>query len=183
MEMKDTHFYLEPKDAPRFTTYYQPDGKGNMSIIDPGSVKSRLISGHKTFYSGSGGLNSTAMDYFKFCQMVIQNGEYNGVRIAKPSTIALMKTDQLPLNLGVSFSQEDEQKNYGFTFGYGIKRREVMDDPVPIGTISWGGATGPTFFIDLKHEMIAMVMFQTPMTFPVEIRNNFSNWMMKSIIK
>jgi CubicO group peptidase (beta-lactamase class C family) len=182
MEMKDTHFYLESKDAPRFTSYYQPDGKGNMSIIDPGSVKSRLISGLKTFYSGSGGLNSTATDYFKFCQMVIQNGEYNGVRIAKPATIALMKTDQLPLNLGVSFSQEDNPKNYGFTYGYGIKRREVEGDPATVGTISWGGSTGPTFFIDLKHEMVAMVMYQTPMTFPVEIRNNFSNWMMKSLV-
>jgi CubicO group peptidase (beta-lactamase class C family) len=114
--------------------------------------------------------------------MVIQNGEYNGVRIAKPATIALMKTDQLPLNLGVSFSQEDNPKNYGFTFGYGIKRREVEGDPATVGTISWGGSTGPTFFIDLKHEMVAMVMYQTPMTFPVEIRNNFSNWMMKSLV-
>lgn len=182
LEMKDTHFFLEPKDAPLFTTYYQPDGKGTLSIIDPGSVKSSRISGPKTFYSGSGGLNSTALDYFKFCQMVIQNGEYNGVRIAKPSTIAMMKTDQLPLNMGVSFSQTYGYQNYGFTFGYGIKRQDVEGDPAPVGTITWGGATGPTFFIDLKHELVAMVMYQTPSAYSIDFRNNFSNWMMKSLV-
>ncbi len=183
LEMKDTHFYLEPKDAPRFTTYYQPDGKGNMSIIDPGSEKSARISGPKTFYSGGGGLTSTAMDYFKFCQMVIQDGEYNGVRIAKPATIALMKTDQLPLNIDAVLTIKDDLKNHGFTFGYGIKRREVGVDPRPAGTISWGGSTGPTFFIDLKHEMVAMVMYQTPMTFEIDFKKNFSKWMMNSLIK
>jgi len=40
MDMKDTHFFLEPKDAPRFTSYYQPDGKGKLSLLDPGSEKS-----------------------------------------------------------------------------------------------------------------------------------------------
>jgi len=94
----------------------------------------------------------------------------------------MMKTDQLPLNLGVSFSQISGETNYGFTFGYGIKRRDVEGDPEPVGTISWGGATGPTFFIDLKHEMVAMVMYQTPMTYSIDFRNNFSNWMMKSLV-
>jgi CubicO group peptidase (beta-lactamase class C family) len=55
LDMKDTHFYLEPKDAPRFTSYYQPDGKGKLSLIDPGSEKSIQISGPKTFYSAGAG--------------------------------------------------------------------------------------------------------------------------------
>ena len=148
--MKDTHFFLEPNDVPRFTSFYQFDEKGTLSLIDPGSEKSIRISGPKTFYSGGGGLHATAMDYFKFCQMVIQDGEYNGVRIAKPATIALMKTDQLPLNIDAVLTIKDDLKNHGFTFGYGIKRREVGVDPRPAGTISWGGSTGPTFFIDLK---------------------------------
>jgi CubicO group peptidase (beta-lactamase class C family) len=183
LDMKDTHFYLEPKDAPRFTSYYQPDGKGKLSLIDPGSEKSIRISGPKTFYSGSGGLHATAMDYFKFCQMVMQDGEYNGVRIAKASTIAMMKTDQTPLNLEASISPTDNLKNYGFTFGYSIKRKEIGTDPVPAGTISWAGATVPLFFIDVKHEIVAMVMCQTPFTYPLQFRNDFRSWVMKSLIK
>ena len=184
LEMKDTHFYLEPKDAPRFTSYYQLDGKGKLSLIDPGSEKSIQISGPKTFYSaGAGALNATAIDYFKFCQMVMQDGIYNGVRIAKPSTIALMKTDQLPLNLEGSMKPKDDLLNHGWTFGYMIKRREVGDEPVPAGTISWGGATGPVFFIDLKHEVVAIVLCQTPSVYPLEFRTDFKKWVMKSLVK
>ena len=181
LEMKDTHFYLEPKDAPRFTSYYQPDGKGGLALIDPGSEKSIRISGSKTFYSGSGGLHSTATDYFKFCQMVIQDGEFNGVRIAKPSTIAYMKTDQTPVNLEAAITPTDDLKNNGFTFGYAIKRKDVGSDPRPAGTIYWSGATGPIFFIDLKHEMVAMVLYQRPSSSPVKIRTEFKNWVMKSL--
>lgn len=182
LEMKDTHFYLEPKDSPRFTSYYQPDGKGGLALIDPGSEKSIRISGSKTFYSGSGGLHSTATDYFKFCQMVIQDGEFNGVRIAKPSTIAYMKTDQTPLNLEAAITPMDDLKNNGFTFGYAIKRRDIGNDPRPAGTIYWSGATGPIFFIDLKHEMVAMVLYQRPSSSPVKIRTEFKNWVMKSLV-
>lgn len=181
LEMKDTHFYLEPKDAPRFTSYYQPDEKGGLSLIDPGSDKSIRISGSKTFYSGSGGLHATATDYFKFSQMIIQDGEFNGVRIAKPSTIALMKTDQTPLHLEAAITPKDDLKNNGFTFGYAIKRREIGPDPRPAGTIYWSGAIGPIFFIDLKHEMVAMILYQRPSTYPTKIRTDFKSWVMKSL--
>jgi CubicO group peptidase (beta-lactamase class C family) len=181
LDMKDTHFYLEPKDAPRFTSYYQPDGKGGLSLIDPGSEKSIRISGSKTYYSGSGGLHSTATDYFKFSQMVIQNGEFNGVQIAKPSTIAMMKTDQTPLHLEAAITPTDDLKNNGFTFGYAIKRKEIGSDPRPAGTIYWSGATGPIFFIDLKHELIAMILYQRPSTYPTKIRTDFKSWVMKSL--
>ncbi|MHA8051161.1 serine hydrolase domain-containing protein [Aquirufa sp. ROCK-SH2] len=179
--MVDTHFYLEPKDAPRFTSYYQPDGKGGLALIDPGSEKSIRISGQKTYYSGSGGLHSTALDYFKFSQMVLQNGELNGVRIAKPSTIAMMKTDYVPLNLEAAITPTDNLKNNGFTFGYAIKRKEIGNDPRPAGTLYWSGATGPIFFIDQKHEMIAMVLLQRPSTNPPKLRTEFKNWIMKSL--
>jgi CubicO group peptidase (beta-lactamase class C family) len=183
LDMKDTHFYLEPKDAPRFTSYYQPDGKGKLSLLDPGSEKSIRISGPKTFYSGSGGLHATAMDYLKFCQMVLQDGELNGVRIAKASTIAMMKTDQTPLNIEAAISPKDDLKNHGWTFGYSIKRKDIGTDPVPVGTLSWGGSTGPIFFIDLKHDIVAMFMCQTPSTYPLQVRSDFRSWVMKSIFK
>jgi len=179
--MVDTHFFLEAKDAPRFTSYYQADGKGGLALIDPGSEKSIKISGQKTYYSGSGGLHSTAIDYFKFCQMVLQNGELNGVRIAKPSTIAMMKTDYVPLSLEAAITPTDNLKNNGYTFGYAIKRQEVGDDPRPAGTLYWSGATGPIFFIDQKHEMIAMVLMQRPSSNPSKVRTEFRNWVMKSL--
>ncbi len=111
----------------------------------------------------------------------MQDGEFKGVRIAKPSTIAYMKTDQTPVNLEAAITPTDDLKNNGFTFGYAIKRKDIGSDPRPAGTIYWSGATGPIFFIDLKHEMVAMVLYQRPSSSPVKIRTEFKNWVMKSL--
>jgi len=95
----------------------------------------------------------------------------------------MMKTDQTPLNIEASISPSDDLKNHGFTFGYSIKRKEIGTDPAPAGTISWAGATGPLFFIDVKHEIVAMVMCQTAFTYPLQFRSDFRSWVMKSLIK
>jgi len=94
----------------------------------------------------------------------------------------MMKTDQTPLNLEAAITPTDDLKNNGFTFGYAIKRKDVGNDPRPAGTIYWSGATGPIFFIDLKHEMIAMLLYQRPSTSPTKIRTDFKSWVMKSLV-
>jgi CubicO group peptidase (beta-lactamase class C family) len=95
----------------------------------------------------------------------------------------MMKTDQTPLNIEAAISPKDDLKNHGWTFGYSIKRKDIGTDPVPVGTISWGGSTGPIFFIDLKHDIVAMFMCQTPSTYPLQVRSDFRSWVMKSIFK
>lgn len=179
--MKDTKFFLEPSDAPRLTTYYERDAKGALKVLDPGSAASQRIAGPKTFFSGSGGLHSTATDYFTFCQMVLQDGEYNGVRIAQPATIALMKADQIPATLDGALPPNDGAKRNGFTFGYQIKRRDGGPDPLPAGTIRWGGATGPRFCIDPTDGIVAIFLTQLPSGTPLEPRNAFYPLVMESI--
>jgi CubicO group peptidase (beta-lactamase class C family) len=179
--MKDTKFFLEPADVPRFTTYYERDEKGALKVSDPGTIASPKISGPKTFFSGSGGLHSTAADYFTFCQMVLQDGQYKGVRIAQPTTIAMMKTDQVPATLDAALPPTDGAKRNGFTFGYQIKRRDGGPDPLPAGTIRWGGATGPRFCIDLADEVVAIFLTQLPSGTPLEPRNAFYGHVMAAI--
>jgi CubicO group peptidase (beta-lactamase class C family) len=75
MQMNDTKFYLDSVDAPRLTSLYTLDSNGKIQLLDPGNESSKLISGPKVFFSGSGGINSTMDDYLKFCIMILNNGD------------------------------------------------------------------------------------------------------------
>jgi CubicO group peptidase (beta-lactamase class C family) len=179
--MKDTKFFLSEADAVRLTTYYGPDGKGGLKVLDPGSKESPKVSGPKTFFSGSGGLHSTADDYLAFCQMVLRDGVHRGVRIAAPGTIALMKTDQIAPQLEASRLPGDDFATNGFTFGYQIKRRDAGPDPLPAGSLNWAGATGPRFFIDPADDVVAIFLVQLPLREPLKPREEFRTVVMRSL--
>ena len=178
--MKSTKFFLEESDAERLTTLYTPDGQAGLRVMDPGTVSSKLISGKKVFYSGSGGLVSTLEDYLTFCVMILNDGKHQGKQIAKPQTIALMKTDQVPLNINAHYFDEGGQLAEGFTFGYQIVRKETSKTLKRKGTIGWSGATGPIFFIDPAEELIGIYQFQTQPHSQVGTRKSFADWMIKA---
>jgi len=179
--MKSTKFFLEEADATRLTTLYAPDGQGGIRVLDPGTVSSKLIAGPKVFYSGSGGLVSTLEDYLTFCVMILNDGKHQGKQIAKPQSIALMKTDQVPLNINAHYFDEGGELAEGFTFGYQIVRKETSKTLKQKGTIGWSGATGPIFFIDPKEELIGIYQFQTQPYSQVDTRKSFADWMIKAI--
>lgn len=181
MQMKDTRFYLDASMAGRLTTQYTRDDNGKMKVMDPGSTASRLISGPKVYYSGSGGLNATIEDYLKFCVMILNNGMYEGKQIARPETIAQMKTDQVPLNINADLNTQPGQLTEGFTFGYQILRKENNRTPKKKGSLSWGGATGPIFFIDPAKQLICIYMVQMQPYTHIQSRKNFAETMLRAI--
>ena len=180
LDMKSTKFFLEDADAARLTTLYTPDGQAGLRVMDPGTVSSKLISGKKVFFSGSGGLVSTLEDYLTFCVMILNDGKHQDKQIAKPQTIALMKTDQVPLNINAHYFDEGGQLAEGFTFGYQVVRKETSKTLKRKGTIGWSGATGPIFFIDPKEELIGIYQFQTQPHSQVGTRKSFADWMIKA---
>jgi CubicO group peptidase (beta-lactamase class C family) len=181
MGMSETKFFLEASDAERLTTYYVSNGDGKLVVKDRGSIASSLISWPKVYYSASGGLTSTLDDYLKFCTMILNNGIHDGKKIAKPETIALMKTDQLPLNINADLNTQPGQLTEGFTFGYQIVRQENNRSLKKKGTLSWSGATGPIFFIDPATKLIGIYMFQLQPNSQIISRKTFADWMIKSI--
>jgi CubicO group peptidase (beta-lactamase class C family) len=183
MQMFETRFYLDSTAANKLTSLYTRDANGVMKVVDPGTVSSRFISGPKVHYSGSGGLTSTLNDYLKFCVMVLNNGVHEGIVIAKPETIALMKTDQVPLNINADPNTQPGQLNEGFTFAYQIVRKEINSSVKPKGTISWYGATGPVFFIEPQEKIVGIYMTQMQPYSHINSRKNFSNAMLKSLVK
>lgn len=179
--MQSTTFFLKEEDAGRLTSLYAPDGKSGLLLVDPGNESSVKITGSKVYFSGSGGLISSLEDYLTFCLMILNDGKYQGKQIAKSQTIALMKTDQVPLSINAHYFDEGGQLAEGFTFGYQIVRKETSKTLKQKGTIGWSGATGPIFFIDPKEELIGIYMFQTQPHSQVGTRKTFVDWMIKAV--
>ena len=143
----------------------RPDAGMAMPNIDP-TVKPALL-------SGGGGMLSTAGDYARFCQMLLNGGELEGVRILSPKTVALMTSDQLPpaterhSPVALSLNAFGPTPEMGTSFGLGFAvRTDAGRNPVPgsPGDFSWSGITGTFFWVDPKEKLVAVMMVQLPQT-------------------
>lgn len=143
------YYYDDEALRPRFVTSYNKTAEG----FGPGGMGSvdAVFNGPKTYAGGTFGLYGTIEDYAKFCQMILNGGEFNGARILKPETIELMSQNRLP---------ELENKP-GFQFGLGFelyrgtpstKVTERMSD----SCLRWGGAAGTEYMIDPENDMVIL---------------------------
>jgi len=116
--------------------------------------------------SGGGGAVSTASDYLRFCQMMLNGGTLDGRRYLSPTTIKLMASDHLgnrpgsPLTPGALLMGVE-----GYTFGLGFMVRQVpglAGVPCSEGEYMWAGAGGTFFWIDPKEQLAVVYMAQTP---------------------
>jgi CubicO group peptidase (beta-lactamase class C family) len=114
--------------------------------------------------SGGGGLVSTTMDYARFCQMILNKGVLDGVRVLSPASVELMDTNVIPRNVlvnsnGTSVVRFNEAVGFGLDF-------MVVNDPRRAGTLegkntmSWGGAAGTWFWIDPTNDVLFVGMIQ-----------------------
>jgi CubicO group peptidase (beta-lactamase class C family) len=121
--------------------------------------------------SGGGGAVSTAADYVRFCQMLLNGGDLDGVRLLAPKTVALMASDHLPPDVGYGETARARfgalapvpEMGYGFGLGFAV-RNEPGRSPVPgsVGEYFWGGVTGTYFWIDPREQLIAVLMLAAP---------------------
>ena len=105
------------------------------------------------FPGGGGGLVSTAPDYMRFCQMLLNGGELEGVRILKQETVALMRHPHHDNWFGLGFAVVTDKEEP-------TDDKEPSDTPESIGSYSWGGAAGTIFWIDPEKELIGLLMTQ-----------------------
>ncbi len=153
--MKDTGFWIKPEDEPRTATMYQQRGGGLTE--NP----SREYFEKPALFSGGGGLVSTAMDYTRFAEMMLNSGELEGVRILKPETVKLMHTNQLPD--GIDFINP-MIGNPGNTFGIDVaivaEPDGESDHALAKGEYWWYGAGGTWFGINPVQDLIVVGMIQ-----------------------
>ncbi|MEM9570901.1 MAG: serine hydrolase domain-containing protein [Pseudomonadota bacterium] len=161
--MTDTGFYVPADDYDRLSEVYgfDPESGALVPVPFPGVMFRKETVG---FESGGGGLVSTMDDYSRFSQMLANQGELDGVRILKPETLELMRTnvlreDQVMSSLGINQGDVYPGMGMGLTIG-------TFEDPaavptvVPAGTYFWGGAAGTWFWVDPVNELYFIGMVQ-----------------------
>jgi CubicO group peptidase (beta-lactamase class C family) len=171
LKMNDTHFYLPASKLNRFAANYQPDEKnGNkIKLVEAPTSESRWVKEPHNYFSGAGGLVSTAADYVRFHQMMLNGGELDGVRILGRKTVELMTTNHigdLPIWL--------TGPGYGFGLGYRVvKDIGVTGQAGSPGAYGWGGAFCTYFEVDPKEELIGVMMTQVRPYNHINIRQEF----------
>lgn len=169
--MVDTFFEVPADKLDRFGTNHTYNPR-NQTLMVSDKPETSQFAKDVTFFSGGGGLLSTAEDYMRFSQMMLNGGEFNGVRILGSKTVDYMTRNHLS-GVFADRSGENAQNRpgAGFGLGYGV----VVDAPAS-GVISsegeyyWGGAAGTIFWIDPVEDLIAIVMVQH-MNVQVPLRN------------
>ena len=154
--MEDTDFFVPKKKWDRFTNQNGRNGSGKLFISESAS-KSQFKKMPKN-ESGGGGLCSTANDYFRFCQMILNGGEFNGKRLLKKETIDLMMSNHLPpsiKNIGIN----DNRLGIGFGYGFAVRFEESdWGFGGREGECGWGGAASTHFWISQKDGLIAITL-------------------------
>ncbi len=180
LQMRDTHFYLPEDKIDRFATLYGPDPENDNRIMltEIADADSRYVAEPRNFFSGSGGLVSTAHDYIRFQQMILNGGELDGVRLLGRKTVELIlanHTGDLPLWL--------PGPGMGFGLGYAVVLdRAVAHTSDSEGSAYWGGAFGTIFWIDPEEELVAILMKQVRPYTHLSVRENFHNVVNQAII-
>ncbi|MGH7342707.1 MAG: serine hydrolase domain-containing protein [Candidatus Rokuibacteriota bacterium] len=163
--MSDTGFFVPTEQLDRLAVNYSRLPDKSLEIEDePGSSP---YARPPTFFSGGGGLVSTAGDYLRFCRMLLEGGQLDGTRVLGRKTIELMTMNHLPggqdiaaLNLGGQFSQV-EYVGVGFGLGFSVTldlaAAQIIGSP---GEYAWGGAASTAFWIDPAEELVVIFMTQ-----------------------
>ncbi|MDG2410989.1 MAG: serine hydrolase [Halioglobus sp.] len=161
--MHDTCFEIPADKVDRFASCYTRNMEKGMDLTD--DARSSEFA-ERTFYSGGGGLLSTAGDYYRFCQMLLGGGTRDGVRIIGSRTLDYMTRNHLPggADMGAfatgSFS-EAAYEGVGFGLGFASTIDPIGNGhPVSPGIYFWGGLASTLFWVDPAEEMVVIFMTQ-----------------------
>ena len=176
--MTDTHFYLPESKLGRFAALYRPNAQGKIELAEAPTAESRFVAEPHTYFSGAGGLVSTARDYFRFHQMMLNGGELDGARILGRKTVELMTANHTG-DKGIWLAGP----GYGFGLGYAV----VTDlgpsgTPRSEGSYYWGGAFGTIFWVDPSEELIGILMEQIRPYTHLNIRPDLATMTYQAII-
>lgn len=164
LRMKDTGFYLTTAQTPRLAEMQVDPATGKRPSA---SAAENLTREKVEWFSGGGGLLSTAPDYARFCQMLLNDGQLDGVRILSAKTITVMASDQLPAGIPRFTGYEDlnPSPELGQSFGLGFAvRTQPGLNPVSgsPGDFFWAGIYGTYFWVDPREKLFAVMMVQMP---------------------
>jgi len=161
LEMRDTGFWVDKADLPRFASVHTTTNKGVKSGNDP--LGQKYIAKPKLI-SGGGGLTSTAIDYFNFLQMIANQGKSKGHTFLKPGTITMMNTNRLPKSIPNIFFGPEQRPGVGFGLGFSVvtQANTGWDDASRLGEFGWGGAASCHYWVSPNdNHLIVITLEQT----------------------
>jgi CubicO group peptidase (beta-lactamase class C family) len=164
--MRDTYFFLPLAQRARLAAVYASDTMGHyLRAPDGARGQGAYVDGPRRSFAGGAGLLSTAHDYARFLQMILDGGALDGVRILSPKMVDVMTSNQIGTTYGV--------EGMGFGLGFQTVERPGALGLASVGSFGWGGAYGSTYLVDPVERLILVFMIQqvpnrtdVPATFP-----------------
>ena len=153
--MEDTHFYLPPSKADRLATVYSATERGLERAPEPGLGigQGHYVKGPRVSFSGGAGLVSTAKDYARFLQMMLNGGTLDGRRVLSRKSVELMTVDHLN---GIEF-----RPGQGFGLGFSVVTDVgARGQPGTMGEFGWGGAYHSTYWVDPREGLVVVYLTQ-----------------------
>ena len=156
LRMNDTHFYLPPEKRNRLTTVYSAtaDGRIERAPAD-GTMNSQgaYADGPRASFSGGAGLLSTALDYTRFLQMLLNGGTLDGARILSPKSVQLMTVN----HVGTKYTAPGTGFGLGFSVVTDLGARGL---PGSVGEYGWGGAYHSSYWVDPVEKLVVVYFTQ-----------------------
>jgi CubicO group peptidase (beta-lactamase class C family) len=164
LKMPDTGFWVPTRNHERLAFPQINPATGSPFFLRPVEVRPKRL-------SPGGGMVSTALDYVRFCQMLLNGGQLDGVRLLSPSSVELMTSDHLPPGLKFAARYAPSRNvltpmpelGMGFGLGFAVRThpgRSALHGSV--GEYWWSGATGTNFVIDPRHRLVLILLTQQP---------------------
>lgn len=175
--MTDTSFWVEGEARARLATVYQRAQDGAMTPFD---IEAVPFTAKPALMEGSVGLVSTAENFMRFSQMLLNNGELNGVRLLKAKTAASLTVNSLPAAV---------LEARGGNIGWGLGNVDVVVGPgsrgylTTIGEYGWDGSAGTFFAVDPAKELVVTLMTQNLPANPDSLRQKFKAAVLQSIVE
>jgi CubicO group peptidase (beta-lactamase class C family) len=151
LRMADTHFFVPAAQRARLVAVYASDADRVVRAPDGARGQGHYVDGPRRSYSGGAGLVSTARDYARLLQMLLNGGELDGARILSPQTVALMATNQT----GTLYPSTGQSFGLGFSI---VERLGADNTLLSAGTYGWAGAYGSQYRVDPKQRVVLVLM-------------------------
>ena len=156
--MEDTAFTVTTEKVDRFAALYGLTDEGPLEPIDVATGGDYFST---RLESGGAGLVSTAADYVRFAQLVLNKGELDGVRLLGPRTVELMTTNHLPPALLPMAMGEEGMSGFGFGLGFSVVMDVAQSGMMgSVGLHGWGGWANTHFWVDSQEQLIGILMLQ-----------------------
>jgi CubicO group peptidase (beta-lactamase class C family) len=153
--MNDTAFFVPDAKRERVAQFLPYDRIGRVAGLGDPTEQWR-------WESGGAGMDSTAGDYARFAEMLLEGGTLDGKRYLKPETVTAMTSDHIGPQTHIAHDGDFYFPGDDSGFGLGFAVRTVATPLLPAGEYRWDSAGGAFFFIDPRDDMLAIVMMQTP---------------------